>query len=153
MTERITTPSRIILLTVDHNHVRDAKYRETHLLANLGWVDLDLGYSTILPSCSASSANFPSAQAEPGRGWNGQNQSQPNPGSPGDGSPCRERMRGTEATFDWRSRLSNEVLVKGIAGMECQPRYHTRPAGPNVGHACLPAWTPPLRQQMLCLKG
>ena len=63
-------------------------YRETHLLANLGWVDYDLGCSTILPSCSGSSANFPSAQAEPLRGWNSQNQSQPNWGLPGDGSSC-----------------------------------------------------------------
>ena len=63
-------------------------YSVTHLLANFGWIDFDLGCSTILPSCSASSANFPSAQAEPGRGWNSQNQSQPNPGSPGDVSPC-----------------------------------------------------------------
>ena len=39
----------------------------THLLACLGWVDFDLGCSTILPSCSASSANFPSAQAQLGR--------------------------------------------------------------------------------------
>ena len=53
-------------------------YRGTHLLANLGWVDFDLECSTILPSCSTSSANFPSAQAEPGRGWNNKNQSQPN---------------------------------------------------------------------------
>ena len=54
-------------------------YRVDHLL--LGWVDFDLWCSTILPqapSCSASSANFPSAQAEPGRGLNSQNQSQPN---------------------------------------------------------------------------
>ena len=41
-------------------------HRVAHLLVNLGWVDFDLGYSTILPSCSASSANFPSAQAEGG---------------------------------------------------------------------------------------
>ena len=60
-------------------------YRVVHLLVNLGWVDFDLGCSIILPSCSASSANF---QAEPGRGWNSQNQSQPNPGSPGEGPPC-----------------------------------------------------------------
>ena len=51
------------------------------------WFEFDLGCSTILPSCSASSANFPSAQAEPGRGWNSQNLSQPNRGSPGDWSP------------------------------------------------------------------
>ena len=64
-------------------------YRVTHLLANLGWFDLDLGCSTILPSCSASSAKFPSAQAEPGRGWNSQNPSQQNPVSAHFGTPCR----------------------------------------------------------------
>ena len=37
-----------------------------HSTGNLGWVDFDFGCSTILPSCSASSANFSSAQAEPG---------------------------------------------------------------------------------------
>ena len=63
-------------------------YSVTHLLANFGWIDFDLGCSTILPSCSASSANFPSAQAEPGRGWNSQNQCQPNQGSPGDVLHC-----------------------------------------------------------------
>ena len=36
----------------------------THLLANLGWVDFDLGCSIILPSYSATSSKFPSAQAE-----------------------------------------------------------------------------------------
>ena len=60
-------------------------YRGTHLLANLSWVDFDLGCSIIsLPSCSASSANF---QAEPGRGQNILNQSQTNQSLPGDGSP------------------------------------------------------------------
>ena len=70
-----------------------ATYRVTHLLANLGWVDFDFGCFAILPTCSASSANFPSAKAEPGRVLNiqNQNQSQPNPGSPGDVSPCRLR--------------------------------------------------------------
>ena len=34
-----------------------------------GWVDFDLWCSTILPSSSAVSANFPSGRAEPGRGW------------------------------------------------------------------------------------
>ena len=38
-------------------------YRVAHFRANLGWLDFDLGCSTILPSCSASSANFTSAQA------------------------------------------------------------------------------------------
>ena len=47
-----------------------AQYRVIHLLANLGWVDFDLGCSAILPTYSATSANFPLAQTELGRGWN-----------------------------------------------------------------------------------
>ena len=68
-------------------------YRVTHLLANLGWVDFDLECSTILPSCPASSAKFPPAQAESGRGWN--SQSHTNQSSPGDASPC------TVGSFDF----------------------------------------------------
>ena len=55
-------------------------YRVRHLLANLGWVDFDMGCSTILPTCSATSASFLSARIEQGRGRNSTNQSQPNPG-------------------------------------------------------------------------
>ena len=51
----------------------------------LGWLNFDLWCCTILPSCSA---NFPSAHSEPGRGWNSQNQSQPNPTIRADGPPC-----------------------------------------------------------------
>ena len=40
--------------------------RSVHLLANLDWVDFDLGCSPILPSSSASSVHFLSAQAEGG---------------------------------------------------------------------------------------
>ena len=40
-------------------------YRVRHHVSDLGWVDLDV--PLILPSCSASSATFPSAQAESGR--------------------------------------------------------------------------------------
>ena len=39
-------------------------YRVTHLLANLGWVDFDLGGT---PSCPAPYATFPSAHAGLGR--------------------------------------------------------------------------------------
>ena len=51
-------------------------------------VNLDFGCSTILPNHTASSANFPSAQAEPGRRWSIPNLSQPNPGLRNDASPC-----------------------------------------------------------------
>ena len=68
-------------------------YRVRHHVSDLGWVDLDV--PLILPSCSASSATFPSAQAESGRPCNIQNQSQPNPGliryaSPGTVSSCNK---------------------------------------------------------------
>ena len=71
-------------------------YRVTNLLANLYWVDFDLGCSTILPAAQPLLAKFPPAEAESGRQWNSQNPSQPIPGSPGDGSPCicNGRMRG-----------------------------------------------------------
>ena len=42
------------------------------------------------PTFSASSANFPSAQAEIGRGWENKNLSQPNPGLRAAGTPCRK---------------------------------------------------------------
>ena len=54
-------------------------YRASHVLVDLGWVDFDLGDSTILPICLATSAKFPSAQADLGRKWNSQNPTQPNP--------------------------------------------------------------------------
>ena len=84
----VRVPHSEIVMSSSHYDLYYASYRVTHLLANLGWVDFDLGCSTILPSCSAASAKFPPAQAELGRQWNSQNASQPNPGSPGDGSPC-----------------------------------------------------------------
>ena len=54
------------------------EYREVHLLADLGWVDLDLECSSIFPNYTANSANFLSAQAELGRQWNNKDQIQPN---------------------------------------------------------------------------
>ena len=49
----------------------------TLVVAYLGWVDLDLGCSTVLTNYTASFAKFPSAQAEQGRQWNDQIHSQP----------------------------------------------------------------------------
>ena len=42
------------------------KYRVAKLPAYLGWIDFNLGCSIILPTCSATYANFPSAQAHEG---------------------------------------------------------------------------------------
>ena len=57
-----------------------------HLVRQLGWVEYGLRYSTILPSCSATSANFTTAQAETGRAWKSQNQ--PNHTAWPDALPC-----------------------------------------------------------------
>ena len=51
-------------------------YRVSHLLMDLGLVDFDLG---VPPSCPATSAKFPPTKADPGRQWDTQNPSQPNP--------------------------------------------------------------------------
>ena len=66
-------------------------YRVTHLLANLGWVDLDFDCSTlclVLPGLLGNWQNWLSSWA---RWWNIPNLSPPNPGLPGDGSPCTSR--------------------------------------------------------------
>ena len=49
------------------------------MLVDLGWFDFNLGVPPILPSCPVLSAQFQSAQAELGRQWTTQNQSQPSP--------------------------------------------------------------------------
>ena len=49
-----------------------------NLFRQLGWVIYGLRCSLILPSCTARSANFPTAQAETDRGRKSQNQSQLN---------------------------------------------------------------------------
>ena len=53
-------------------------YRVSHLVIDLGLVDLEIECSTILPTCQATSAKFPPAEAELDRQWNNQNLSQPN---------------------------------------------------------------------------
>ena len=101
----------------------------THLQANLGWVDLDSGCSTILPSCSVSSAKFPPAQTQPGRGWNSQNQSQPNRGLPGDWSPCSGVCTGMVKKVGPRLRdpASWLPLVAGASSYNLGPTYFTIP--------------------------
>ena len=46
------------------NNCLRLKYRVSHLLVDLAWVDFDFVCSTNLPSCLADSAKFPLAQAE-----------------------------------------------------------------------------------------
>ena len=60
----------------------------TMVVEDMGWVDLDFGYSTILPTFPASSAKPPSAWREPGRHWLDKNHSQPNQCPRPTKSPC-----------------------------------------------------------------
>ena len=52
------------------------------------WLGRHRFHCTVLPRCPINSAKFPSPQAELGRQWNLQNQSQPNPGLRPVGKPC-----------------------------------------------------------------
>ena len=61
-------------------------YRVTQQILDL--VDFELDVPPILPSFSTYSVYLSPAQAESGRQWNSQNQSQPNPGPRPALSPC-----------------------------------------------------------------
>ena len=87
------------------NYVPSPIYRETHLLANLGWVDFDVGCSTlclVLPGLMGNCQNWLSSWA---RWWNIPNQSQLNPGSTGDGSLCtKDLILSFQLTFRFGKR-------------------------------------------------
>ena len=83
-------------------HQGGALYRVAHLLANLGWVDFDFGCSTlcqVLPGLMGKWQNLLSSWA---RCWNIPNQSQPNPGSPGDVSPCTVVIGYCDTVGEWQ---------------------------------------------------
>ena len=71
-----------------HHAYDHCKYRVTHLLANLGWVDLDFDCSTVCLILLQLVGIWPEAAEQLARWWNIPNQSQPNTGLPGDWSPC-----------------------------------------------------------------
>ena len=64
-------------------------WRVTHLQANLGWVDLDFGCSTVCPILLGLVEIWQKRLSSRENWWNVPNQSQPDPGLPGVGSPCR----------------------------------------------------------------
>ena len=78
----------------------------------------------ILPSCSASSGNLPSAQAELGGQWKIQDQSQPNPGPRPDGSPC---------TWQWKK---NKSSTRKIPPSFRPPRPTVNVSGTRSGRHC-----------------
>ena len=67
----------------------DNFYGVPQQVSDFCWVDLDLDVPLILANCCAHSAYLSSAQADLGREWNIQNQSQPNPSQKPSGTPCR----------------------------------------------------------------
>ena len=81
-------------------------YWVTHLLADLDWVDFDLGCSTVLLGLhhSCSTAQRPVEHPKP---------SQPNPSPRGDGSPC---------TYHWKCHSDGQQgPVLGLP--EAEPAY------------------------------
>ena len=84
-----------------------------------------MGCSTILSSCSASSAYFPSAQAEQGRGWNNQNQSQPTPAFRADALACRQDY----------CNLGD--LIPSLLVTRRKPQFHCSSSTKLKGDACL----------------
>ena len=84
-------------------------YRVTHLLTNLGWVDVDFGCSTLLTG--SAWADWPNWLSSWARWWNIPNKSQPNLGSPGDVSPCICCLRDTKIG----RYLSNSHIPGGAA--------------------------------------
>ena len=62
-------------------------YKVTHLLANLGCVDFDLGCSTLCLVLPGLMGNWQKWLSSWARWWNIPNQSQPNRGLPRDVSP------------------------------------------------------------------
>ena len=74
---------------------RESDYRVTHLLANLGWVDLDFDCSTVCPILLGLVWIWQKRLSTWARWWNIPNQSQPNPGLLGDGSLCRQFIKYT----------------------------------------------------------
>ena len=77
----------------------------SHLLVDLGWVDYDLAVAQ--PSCPATSAKFPSAQAELGRQCNTQNSSQPNPVHEQMGRP----LQSSKNTLVW-PKFGNKIAYQ-----------------------------------------
>ena len=71
----------MLLKTVILSYCRFFLYRVSNLHADLSWVGLTfiLVCHHLTYSCAATSAKFPSAQAELSRQWNTKNSSQPNP--------------------------------------------------------------------------
>ena len=63
-------------------------YRVAHLVANLGWVDLNFDYSTVCLIPAWADGSLSEAAGQLGKTVELPNPSQPNPGSRPDGPPC-----------------------------------------------------------------
>ena len=77
---------------------------QTHLLADLGWVDYDSG----VPLAGGPLLLLPTAEA---RWWNIPNLSQPNQGPRADVSPCRLKQRLKEARCTIPSFVRSNLIL------------------------------------------
>ena len=107
----------------------------------LGWLWFQC--STILPSCPAASAKFPSAQAQSGRQWNTRNPSQQNPVYEHMGRPVFEFHSSLNENFLSVSVMSigqiMGALLAGASGSALGRRYaRERPS--KIPYPKLRAW-------------
>ena len=85
---------------------------------------------------STSSTKYPSARAEPGRGWNNKNQSQHNSDIRADAPPCRYILcnlspDNSNNMFVWHL-LTTVCLCSSIHRPRGRRHVHIRPQGPQL---------------------
>ena len=94
-------------------------YRASHMLVDLGWVQL-----VSLPICPAASAKFPSTQTELGRRWNNSKSTKPSPRA--DGTPCTATNASSflQVLLQLRRRL-RFIAAIGHPGPALSDRLHS----------------------------
>ena len=100
-----------------------------HLLAGLGWVDCDLccSRSTLCLTLPGPMGNWQKWLSRWARWASTLNQSQPNPGLPGDGPPCTSVQRGMGSSI--------QILILRAARKRSRGRIIAEASHiPQVGH-------------------
>ena len=80
-----------------------------------------------MPTCSASSANIQSPQAEVSRGWNSSNQNKPNPAIRADAPPCRRNPSKFQNVTFLKNPLKNQGSRHKIGRNSCLHCYSGAP--------------------------
>ena len=95
---------------------KEVNYRVSHRLSDLGWVDF--GYSTVCPILLEQMRVWQNGSWA--RWVKHPNQSQPNPGPRGDGSPCNQEEAVFFFTQDSCNTYSTRLANLGLrTGLDC----------------------------------